>query len=126
MFHRVRMPFGKHKGKLLGDVPTAYLVWLHREVEMEVHLRDAVAAELRDRFGEHGYGDPVGDERSHSHGSGRDGAQRHSVVDVRSAVKSWYREMAMKYHPDRTLDDGSAMKAINHGYERLRELLKVE
>jgi hypothetical protein len=49
-----------------------------------------------------------------------------SVVDVRSAVKSWYREMTRKYHPDRTLDNGAAMKAINHAYERLQELLSIE
>jgi hypothetical protein len=46
-------------------------------------------------------------------------------ADVRSVVTSWYREMAKKYHPDRTLDNGAAMKAINHGYERLQELLGI-
>jgi hypothetical protein len=30
-----------------------------------------------------------------------------------------------KFHPDRTLDNGAAMKAINDGYERLQELLGV-
>jgi hypothetical protein len=48
-----------------------------------------------------------------------------SVVEVKGLVKSWYREMAMKFHPDRTLDNGAAMKAINAGYERLQELLGV-
>jgi hypothetical protein len=47
------------------------------------------------------------------------------TLDVRSIIKSWYREMSMRYHPDRTLGSDQAMKAINHGYERLLELLGV-
>jgi hypothetical protein len=35
-------------------------------------------------------------------------------ADVRGVVTSWYREMALRFHPDRTLDNGAAMKAINH------------
>ncbi len=26
-----RMPFGKHKGKLLCDIPEDYLVWMHKK-----------------------------------------------------------------------------------------------
>jgi hypothetical protein len=44
---------------------------------------------------------------------------------MRNSIRSWYREMALKYHPDRTLDSGAAMSAINHGYERLKELLGI-
>jgi hypothetical protein len=56
--------------------------------------------------------------------SGAEGAGR-NLPDVQGAVKAWYREMSMRFHPDRTLDNGAAMKAINHGYERLQELLGV-
>jgi hypothetical protein len=48
-----------------------------------------------------------------------------ALPDVRNVIKSWYREMAKKFHPDRTLDNGVAMKAINHAYERLLALLGV-
>jgi DnaJ-class molecular chaperone len=55
------------------------------------------------------------------------GEDRHSqngAADrTRKVVQSWYREMAKKFHPDRTLDNGAVMKAINAGYERLQELL---
>lgn len=118
-FHRVRMPFGKHRGKLLGDVPVSYLAWLLRECgNMEPPLRDAVDAELRERMG----AEPP---RSPSSGVTRDGS--HAVIELKSAIRSWYREMALRFHPDRNVgDDGKAMSAINHGYERLRELLKIE
>jgi uncharacterized protein (DUF3820 family) len=35
------MPFGKHKGERLGDVPSSYLVWLWNETD----LRDAFRAD---------------------------------------------------------------------------------
>jgi hypothetical protein len=58
--------------------------------------------------------------------SGRQERRTYSPpADVRGTVKAWYREMAMRFHPDRTLDSGAAMKAINHGYERLQELLDI-
>ena len=46
-------------------------------------------------------------------------------VEVRSAVKSWYKQLALKYHPDRMLDNGAAMRVVNDAYEQLRELLGV-
>jgi curved DNA-binding protein CbpA len=44
---------------------------------------------------------------------------------VAGVVKKWYRTMAKKFHPDRTMDKGEAMKAINTGYELLQELFGV-
>jgi len=43
------MPFGRHKGKPLVDVPTAYLRWLAVEATMEADLRAAVLVELERR-----------------------------------------------------------------------------
>jgi len=40
------LPFGRHRGKLLPDVPSDYLAWLLRAVKLSRGLRDAVAAEL--------------------------------------------------------------------------------
>jgi hypothetical protein len=45
--------------------------------------------------------------------------------DPRAILKTWFREAAKKYHPDRTLDSGAAMAAINAAYERLQELFGV-
>lgn len=40
-----RMPFGKHKGSKLSNVPAPYLLWLADELGKEP--KDAVRAELR-------------------------------------------------------------------------------
>jgi uncharacterized protein (DUF3820 family) len=51
-----RMQFGKHKGKLLGEVPTGYLAWVRREARVcqstapkSVAFTRALDAELRKR-----------------------------------------------------------------------------
>ena len=41
-----RMPFGKHKGQLLTEVPTRYLMWMFRECDLDAPLYDAVRREL--------------------------------------------------------------------------------
>src|SRR5262249_10989822 len=41
------IPFGKHKGRPLEDVPTDYLEWLRRSVKLSSGLRLAVAGALR-------------------------------------------------------------------------------
>ncbi len=107
----MQMPFGKWRGHPVSGIPSNYLRWLLREVhDLDPQLRRAAERELRDR------GD-VADDPEQSRYS--------PPADVRGVVKSWFREMALKYHPDRTLDNGAAMKAINHSYERLQELLGI-
>lgn len=44
------MPFGKHRGKRLVDVPTDYLAWLVSEVDNRPWLISVVSEEL-DRRG---------------------------------------------------------------------------
>jgi hypothetical protein len=46
----VLMPFGKHRGKRLVDVPTDYLAWLVSEVDNRPWLISVVSEEL-DRRG---------------------------------------------------------------------------
>jgi hypothetical protein len=43
------LPFGRHKGQAVGEVPSGYLEWLLREVKLSSGLRAAVAAELQAR-----------------------------------------------------------------------------
>jgi hypothetical protein len=45
----VTLPFGKHKGQPLPEVPTDYLCWLAREAKLSSGLRAAVVAELAGR-----------------------------------------------------------------------------
>jgi hypothetical protein len=39
--------------------------------------------------------------------------------------RAWFASLARDYHPDRTLDDGRAMKIVNDAAERLRNLLEL-
>ena len=41
-----KMPFGKHKGRLLTDIPSSYLRWLLRECDLDPPLRRAVIEAL--------------------------------------------------------------------------------
>jgi hypothetical protein len=43
------MPFGKHRGRSLTEVPDGYLAWLLRECKLSSALRAAVADEVRRR-----------------------------------------------------------------------------
>jgi hypothetical protein len=43
------LPFGRHKGRAIGEVPSGYLQWLLRECKLSSGLRAAVAAELQAR-----------------------------------------------------------------------------
>lgn len=100
-----RMPFGKHKGRLIPDIPTNYLRWLIREVDLDDDLREAVRDVL-------------------------DGRRQHTQptypppADWSGIIKQWYGEMTKRYHPDRS-GDVRQMQAINHAAERLRELAGV-
>jgi uncharacterized protein (DUF3820 family) len=57
----VRVPFGKHEGRLLSDLPdTELLKWTdHRDASPEVRL--AATELLKERLSDLGYG-PYGDE----------------------------------------------------------------
>jgi exodeoxyribonuclease X len=44
-----RLPFGKHKGQLLADVPADYLNWLLRQTDIDDDLRATVTHELARR-----------------------------------------------------------------------------
>ena len=41
-----KMPFGKHRGTSIKDIPADYLQWLHKTVELREPLRGAVKAAL--------------------------------------------------------------------------------
>lgn len=44
------MPFGKHRGSLMKDIPTGYLQWVEGQTKTK-WLRDAVTQELAVRSG---------------------------------------------------------------------------
>jgi hypothetical protein len=92
---------------------TFYLQWMLRECDSLAYWqRDAIKAELERRGGD-------------SQQQQRSASAHPPPLDMRGLLARWYREMALTYHPDRTLDNGAAMKAINYAYERLQELLET-
>jgi hypothetical protein len=44
------LPFGKYRGRHLGEVPEDYLLWVLRECKLSTGLRAAVAAEYERRY----------------------------------------------------------------------------
>jgi hypothetical protein len=118
----VRMPFGKHRGKLLGDVPDGYLSWLLRECDLDDWLRQAVEEEMRFRYGEPAAG-TAGPRQQSSDASPR-AFRGGTLIDLKTTVQRWYWSLCMKYHPDRG-GSTEVMQAINDAHERLRRLLGV-
>ena len=95
----MQMPFGKFKGEYVEDINEAYLSWLWRNVELREPLQSEVRRILY----------PTTENHWSSYPS----------VDV---VKSVYRELSRKYHPDICGEQGHlAQCAINEFYERLTE-----
>lgn len=102
----VRMPFGRHKGRLLEDIDSWYLEWVYTTARAASPSLKAASLRELNRRGE-AHAPP-----------GRD------VALAPEVLQAWFREMTLRYHPDRG-GSKEAMQAINHGYDRLRELAGV-
>ncbi len=48
----MKMPFGKHMGEELEDVPTYYMEWCLRELDLRPDLADEMENQIRMRAGE--------------------------------------------------------------------------
>jgi hypothetical protein len=106
----VRMPFGKHRGEALADVPTSYLDWL-TTINLELWLRRAVEAELR--------------RRDWCEGPRADGGPAPPVLSWERIVKRWFAKPSMRYHPDRG-GSQEAMEAVNTAREELVKAIEEE
>jgi len=45
-----KMPFGKHKGEALEDIPTDYLAWLSETLEAGKYNNDALIVEIENQI----------------------------------------------------------------------------
>jgi hypothetical protein len=101
------MPFGRHRGQRISEIPTSYLRWVLREVrDLDPDLRDAIEEVVRGA----------------ARGGGRRAEPTTDVAVPNTAVKCWYRALAMKYHPDRG-GTHEAMLAVGEAYETLLPIL---
>jgi hypothetical protein len=116
----IHMPFGRYRGEPLSRVPLmSYLRWCLRKCDnLEEYLRDAIAEEVRRRGpredrhpGDAGYG-----------AAGGTTGQAGAVVDLQPIIARWYRELCLRWHPDRG-GSTEAMHAVNDAHDRLRQLV---
>lgn len=113
----VRMPFGKHRGTLISELPDEYIAWLYECADLYGPLELAVDEEFRLRF------EPEEEEDRAPH-------ERVVLVEqlnldplLRSVcsklIEVGYRHLALKNHPD-VGGDERAMRSINNAIEVLR------
>ena len=114
------MPFGKHQGKHLQDVPLNYLLWCLAEIgpglnKYGLNLQAAIYQEAKRRS-----------ERDAPDDEDMDQLSRESNLPARlePLIDRWYRGLVMTFHPDRG-GSHEAMKAINEANDRLRQLVGV-
>jgi hypothetical protein len=103
----MRMPFGRFKGVLIGDLPDDYLEWLRGLDNLREPLRDAVEAEWAARFA-------APDEPT------IDPAVRAMASEI---VSVGYRQLAMVHHPDRG-GSHTAMTVLNAAATWLRQVVR--
>jgi len=101
------MPWGKHKGQELRDIPQDYLLWVLRKADKcDPYLKRAIEQRL-------GFVDPPPPPpptQTTTNG-----------VTVEQIIRAWHRAMTKKYHPDRG-GTHEQMLVVNEGAELLRKL----
>jgi hypothetical protein len=97
---QIRMPFGKHKGEPLIDLPDSYLAWLIREAtNMDDWLREAIEAEAKVRAE---WRQRRGQYRQQQRDAGASTNLAHPAV---MAWRDQWRRIIFLAHPDRGGND---------------------
>jgi uncharacterized protein (DUF3820 family) len=110
----LRMPWGKHKGKVLSEVPAPYLCWMLEECSLSEPVRWAVLMELARWFEAKGWSTTVPSPSP----------ARRNGDDAHAALMSAYRTLCLKYHPDRG-GSTEAMRVLNEMLSTVRRALAV-
>lgn len=115
------MPFGRHRGEPLDQIPDSYLHWLlTRDLRepLRSHVRDEAQRRADDEDATHrAY------KQQHRHHAP---PRRHAipaVTDVDELITSGLRTLAKKHHPD-VGGDVQVMQRINHAADWLRTTIR--
>lgn len=100
----MKMPFGKYKGEYVDSIPIEYLQWLLENVDLRNNLRMSVLNALN-RYETTDSQEKVGD--------------RSQIVQA--IIKTGYRELAKKFHPD-VGGSNEKMKSLNNAHEFLKSI----
>jgi hypothetical protein len=112
----MQMPWGKHRGLALEQLPLDYLLWLLRLEDLHERWPDLHAALGREHER----------RRAQRSQAGHEAGRRFSgpaIEDVKDIVDTGYRALALKHHPDRG-GDVSRMQRINLAAEWLRTTMR--
>lgn len=94
------MPFGKYKGKELGDIPVDYLEWVLANCNrISPRLKRAIQAAI----------------------AGESSTSPPAPALLPDLTNRWYRTLALEFHPDR-YGSHEGMKAINRARDLLLEM----
>jgi hypothetical protein len=111
----MRFGFGKYKGREINDVPSDYLLWLHR-------LSKSNVREIRRELVRRGWVDGDDEDKPPRSGDGHLPAGLNSPL-FRDLLAAGYKSLANKLHPDHGggVED---MRKLNDLRERLRKEFK--
>ena len=110
----MRMPFGKHAGTYVDELPDSYLQWLFWQDFLKPELADAVKIEIAGRWP-----NKINIQITEAQ------PRRQPKKQIKAELQTIYRNMARRYHPD-VAGPGStrAMQAINEFWESIQEVIR--
>ena len=137
-----RMPFGKHKNKLIDEIDPTYLEWvltncqqispdLKRAICTQLGLevkddpKDREITKLQARIQELRQRMLVSNLEAYDQGF-EDGKSEGQANCIQDRVREWHRSLAQDYHPDLRHGSTEAMTAVNDAYDRLRKALEFK
>jgi hypothetical protein len=108
------MPFGKHSGTDIDELPDSYLQWLFWQDFLKPELADAVRLEIAGRWPDKIHVQIIEAK-----------PKRQPKKQMKTELQTVYRQMARRYHPD-VAGPGStrAMQAVNDFMDQLRGIIK--
>ena len=104
------LPFGKHRGKSLCEVPRSYLRWLDSQTWFHDE-HPFLADDIRRFLGTSSDANPEPE------------SQQQTPMLVADTLKSWRRTVLAKWHPDRPGGSHSAFLAVNDAVQTLVSML---